>query len=181
MRDLVYSLGDKKPVLKGDKYFIADTARVVGDVTLGNNVSVWFSAVIRGDMNKIEIGDNVSVQDCVSVHVGTEYPTKIGNDVTIGHNAIVHGCEVGNNVIIGMGATILNGTKVPDNCIIGANSLVGPKLHIEEGDLVVGNPARVVRKLSGENKAYITHAVEEYVSYIDVYNTEYKKEQIDEK
>ena len=84
-------------------------------------------------MNKIEIGDNVSVQDCVSIHVGTDYPTKVGDNVTIGHNAIVHGCEIGDNVIIGMGATILNGTKVPNNCIVGANTLLGPKLHVEEG------------------------------------------------
>ncbi|MGL4569219.1 MAG: gamma carbonic anhydrase family protein [Fusobacteriaceae bacterium] len=165
---MIYKLGDKTPKI-GDENFIAENSTIIGDVVTGKNVSIWYSAVLRGDCSNISIGDCSNIQDNVTVHGDFPFPVKIGKGVTVGHNCVIHGCTVGDNVIIGMGAILLNGSKVPSNCIVAAGALVTEKLEAEEGSLIVGSPAKVIRKLSEENIKYISYAKELYVKDIELY------------
>ncbi len=137
-------------MMLGKTIFIAKSADVVGKVKLGNFISVWFQAVIRGDVDSITIGDRTNIQDGTVVHVAAGYPTVIGEGVSIGHNAIIHGCEIGDNVLIGMGAIILNGAKIGDNSIVGAGSLVTQGKVFPPNSLIMGSPAKVVRALKPE-------------------------------
>ena len=128
-----------------DEYVtICEGACVVGDVTLGKGVSVWYNVVLRGDEGAITVGENTNVQDGVIMHE----ETTVGAGCTIGHNAIVHGCTVGDNVLVGMGATILNGAKIGNNCIVGAGALVTGKMDAPDGSMILGSPAKVVRPLT---------------------------------
>jgi carbonic anhydrase/acetyltransferase-like protein (isoleucine patch superfamily) len=142
--------------------FIHDKSNIEGDVKLGDGVSVWPFASIRGDEGPIIIGNNTSVQDNVTIHG----KTTVGENVTIGHGAIVHGARVGNSIIIGMNATILDGAEIGDWSIIAAGSLVSPKTKIETGSLVMGIPGKVVRKLEEKDKQYIVEAYQNYLNKI---------------
>ena len=144
-------------------------AAVVGDVTLGKHVSVWYNAVLRGDEGAIKVGDNTNIQDCAVMHE----ETTVGAGCTIGHGAIVHGCTVGDNVLIGMGATILNGAKIGDNCIVGAGALVTGKMDAPDGSMILGSPAKVVRPLKPEEIEGNRAAMEEYLEAA----AQYRKEQ----
>src|SRR5205814_3778882 len=129
--------------------FIAETATVIGDVAIGARSSVWFGAVIRGDVFHIRIGDETSIQDNTVIHVTHDrYPTQVGNRVTVGHGVILHGCTVRDLVIVGMGAVILDQAEVGERCIVGAGALITPGTRIPAGHLVVGAPARVKRPLT---------------------------------
>ena len=123
---------------------ICDGAKVSGDVTLGKGVSVWYNAVLRGDDGAITVGDGTNIQDCAVLHE----ETHVGAGCTIGHGAVVHGCTVGDNVLIGMGAIVLNGAKIGDDCIVGAGALVTGKLDAPAGSMILGSPAKVVRPLT---------------------------------
>ncbi|MFD3156050.1 gamma carbonic anhydrase family protein [Haloimpatiens sp. FM7330] len=160
---MVYNYKDKSP--KIDKStFIAESADVIGDVTIEKNVSIWFGAVLRGDSNIICVGENTNIQDNTVVHVDSgKYPTIIGNNITIGHNAIIHGCKINDNVLIGMGTIILNGAEIGKNTIVGAGSLVTQNKKIPEGVLCLGSPAKVVRKLTQEEIKSIQESVDHYV------------------
>ena len=136
--------------------FIADGAKVIGDVEISKNGSVWFNAVIRADLGSVKIGENSNVQDNAVVHTSKDFGVQIGDNVTIGHSAIVHGCTVGNNVLIGMGAIVLDGAVIEDNCIIGAGTLVTHGKVIPTGSLAFGNPAKVVRQLTDDEIRSIT-------------------------
>ena len=149
--------------------YIADGAKIVGDVTIGKDSSVWYNAVIRGDSNSIAIGENTNVQDNAVLHTSHSHGLTIGDNVTIGHGAIVHGCTVGNNVLIGMGAIILDGAVIEDNCIIGAGALVTQNKVMPEGSLVLGNPAKVARIISEDEKASIIKNAQEYVEEAGAY------------
>ena len=133
--------------------FIADGAKVVGNVTIGKNVGVWYNAVIRGDENTVTVGEKSNVQDNSTLHCSPGFPLAIGKGVTIGHGCIVHGATIGDNVLIGMGSIILNGAEIGDNCLVGAGSLVTQGTKIPEGSLAFGSPAKVIRKLTGEEIA----------------------------
>ena len=139
---------------------ICDGACVVGDVTLGKGVSVWYNAVIRGDKGPIVIGENTNVQDGVVMH----NVTRVGAGCTLGHNAIVHGCTVGDNVLIGMGAVVLDGAKIGDNCLVGAGSLVTGKMDAPAGSMILGSPAKVVRSLTEEEIEDIRESMREYLA-----------------
>ena len=132
------------------KQFIAQGAVLCGDVTLGNNVSIWYNAVIRGDMAPITIGDNSNVQECSVLHVSENIPLTIGQGVTVGHGAILHSCEIGDNSLIGMGAIILDNAKIGKNCIIAAGALVTGGTEIPDGSLVMGSPGKVRREMAEE-------------------------------
>lgn len=134
-------------------YYVADEAVVKGKVTIGEKSGIWYHATIRADSDQITIGSRTNVQDNAVIHTSQNYPVSIGNGVTIGHSAIVHGCTVGNNTLIGMGAIILNGAVIGDNCIIGAGALVTQNSNIPDGSLAFGNPARIIRKLTEEEIA----------------------------
>ena len=144
--------------------FIADGARVLGDVEIGEGCGVWFNAVIRADSAKVKIGSRSNIQDNAVIHTSKDFSVCIGDNVTVGHGAIVHGCTVKNNVMIGMGAIVLNGAVIEENCIIGAGALVTQGKVIPAGSLVFGNPARVVRALSGDEIRSITDNADSYVN-----------------
>ncbi|MGB6128035.1 MAG: gamma carbonic anhydrase family protein [Psychrilyobacter sp.] len=168
---MIYSLKDKKPVI-GKNNYIAPNATLVGDIVLGEDVSIWFGAVLRGDMSKITIGDASNIQDNCTVHGDAPYPVTLGKGVTVGHNAIVHGCTIGDNCVIGMGAILLNGVTIPKNCLVGAGSVVGATLEVAEGSLVIGNPAIVKKKLSDKYIDYLKYAKDVYINDIDIYTKE---------
>lgn len=130
--------------------FVAETGVVVGDVSIGEGSSIWYNAVLRGDMNFITVGKYTNVQDNASLHLDSNDPLIIGDYVTIGHSAIVHGCTIGDNCLIGMGSIILNGAVVGDNCIIGAGSLVTQGQIIPDNSLVMGSPGKVKRQVNEE-------------------------------
>ncbi|WP_304158269.1 gamma carbonic anhydrase family protein [Fusobacterium ulcerans] len=177
---MIYKLKNLVPKI-GKNNYIADSATIIGNVETGDNVSIWFSAVLRADMSKITIGDNSNVQDNSTLHGDTEFSTTIGNGVTIGHNCVVHGCTVGDNSIIGMGSQILNGSIIPKNCIVSAGSVVNSKLKAEEGDLIAGVPAKVIKKLSEKNWEYLTYAKEVYLTEIKKYSEDLEEIIINEK
>ena len=151
--------------------FIADGAKVIGSVEIGKNSSVWFNAVIRADSDKVKIGENSNVQDNAVIHTSEGFGVKIGDNVTIGHGAIVHGCTIGDNVMIGMGAIVLNGAAIEENCIIGAGALVPQGKVIPAGSLAFGNPVKIVRKLTDDE---IKSILDNAISYVNEAN-EYKK------
>jgi carbonic anhydrase/acetyltransferase-like protein (isoleucine patch superfamily) len=153
------------PVVHPTAYVDA-SAQVIGNVDIGADSSVWMNAVVRGDVNTIRIGDRSNIQDGTVVHVMHEtHPTLIGNDVTIGHAAVVHGCTIGNRVLIGMGSTILNGAVVGEDSIVAAGSLVTEGAVIPPRSLVMGSPAKVRRTLSDEDMASILEYAANYVRY----------------
>lgn len=139
-----------KNIKKKDSVWIAPTADVIGNVTIGEESSVWYRAVVRGDVCAITIGEGSNIQDGAVIHGNFGHPVTIGNCVTIGHNAIVHGCTIGNNVLVGMGAIILDDAEIGENCIIGAGALVTSGKKIPSGSLVLGSPAKVVREVTKE-------------------------------
>ncbi|MBT8046332.1 MAG: gamma carbonic anhydrase family protein, partial [Pontiella sp.] len=147
---MIYQFEDRVPALP-DEYYVADSATVIGDVTLHNQSSVWFGAVLRGDIEPIVVGERSNIQDNSVAHTSRNQPVMIGDDVTVGHKVMLHGCTVGNNCLIGMGAILLDGCEIGDNCIIGAGSLVGQKRKIPAGSLAIGTPAKVIRRLSEED------------------------------
>lgn len=142
--------------------YVAPGAQVIGNVEIQENSSVWYNAVIRGDNNGIKIGACTNVQDNAVLHVNRKQGIVIGDCVTIGHGAIVHGCTVGNNVLIGMGSIILDNAVIGDNCIIGAGALVTQNKKIPSGTLVFGNPARVIRELTQEEIVSIKESALHY-------------------
>ncbi len=158
----------------GKGTFIAPTAAVIGDVIIGNGCSIWYSAVIRGDVNKIRIGNRVSVQDGCCLHTsGGDAYIEIGSDVTIGHNATLHGCKIGDNVLIGMGATVLDNAVVESGSVVAAGALVLSKTHIPPGELWGGVPAKYIKKLSPEMiERIITKGLESYDYWTKVYLSE---------
>ncbi len=154
--------------------FIAENSTVIGRCFIGEDCGIWYSTVLRADINEIRIGRGTNIQDGSIVHCDHDYEVSIGEDVTVGHNAIIHGCTIGSNCLIGMGTTILNGAVLGENVIVGANSLVTSGKTIPSGVLVMGSPAKVVRELTSEEiegisrsaKGYATLA-REYVSGIE--------------
>lgn len=146
---MIINFMDKKPTVEEDVY-ISETSVIIGDVTLKKNTNVWFGAVLRGDVDSIIIGENTNIQENTIIHVDQNEHVEVGNGCTIGHGAIIHGCQIGNNTLIGMGAIILNGAKIGNNTIVGAGSLVTQNKKFEDGVLIIGNPAKVVRNLTEE-------------------------------
>lgn len=158
---MIYNLGEHKP----DTYsacYIAASATIIGNVKLANAVTIWPSAVIRADIASVVVGENSSVQDNATIHVDLDLPCKIGCNVSIGHNAILHSCTIEDNVIIGMGSIVLNNSHIGKNCIVGAGSLVTNRLPLEEGCLIMGSPAKIVRKLTEDEIKHIQENADHY-------------------
>ena len=143
--------------------FVAPNATVLGDVTLGPRSSVWYGCVLRGDINSITIGEGTNVQDGTIVHLADDHGVRVGNFSTIGHAAIIHACDIGDECLIGMGATVLDGAKIGDRCIVGANALVTQRFIAPPGSMVLGAPAKVVRPLSVEEQSGLRRWAEKYV------------------
>ena len=146
---MLYDLENKKPKNLGENW-VAPNAVVIGDVTLEKNTSVWFNTTLRGDIENIHIGEGSNIQDGSVLHTDPGYPLKVGKNVTIGHLVMLHGCTIGDNSLIGIGAVILNNVKIGKNCIIGAKSLITENKEIQDNSLVVGSPGRVIRKVTEE-------------------------------
>lgn len=160
----VYDLGDASPKLPSpDDYWIAPGAIVLGDVILKKNASVWFGAVVRGDNDPITIGERTNIQDGSVLHSDIGLPLTIGDGVTVGHMAMLHSCEVGDNSLIGIGAVVLGRSKIGRNSIVGARSLVPEGKSFPDGVLIVGSPARVVRELTPEQIQFLTLSADHYV------------------
>lgn len=160
---------DKKPDIH-ESTFVDETALVLGEVTIGENCSIWPLTVIRGDVNAIQIGNNTNIQDNSVLHVTHDgpynpggYNLKVGSNVTVGHRVILHGCHVGDSCLIGMGATIMDGVIIESHNIIGAGSLVTPNKKLESGYLWIGSPIRKVRKLSDEERESIEYSALNYI------------------
>ncbi len=151
--------------------FIAEGARVVGNVEIARDSSVWYNAVIRADSNSIKIGERSNVQDNAVIHTSRDFGVVIGDNVTIGHGAIVHGCTIGNNVMIGMGAIILNGAVIEENSIIGAGALIAGGKTVPAGSLAFGNPFRIVRSLTEQEIKSISDNAQSYVDEARDYKT----------
>ena len=165
---MIISYHSKTPQT-GQAAFVAENAAVTGDVTLGKDSSVWFSAVIRGDGPHIEIGERSNIQDGCVLHADPGYPLTVGSRVTVGHGAILHGCEVGDGSLIGMGAIVLNGAKIGKNCIVGAGALVTGGKEFEDGMLILGSPAKAVRRLTPVEIASNLNSAKHYVEQAKEY------------
>jgi len=158
---LARHLGKKPDVAKAA--FVAPNATVIGNVTLGALSSIWYGAVLRGDIHSIEIGEGSNVQDLAVVHLADDYGVKIGNYTTIGHSAIIHACTIGDECLIGMGATILDGAVIGDHCIVGANALVTQRFVAPAGSMILGSPAKIVRPLKESELLGLRAWAEKYV------------------
>ncbi|WP_070000826.1 gamma carbonic anhydrase family protein [Cellulosilyticum sp. I15G10I2] len=150
--------------------FVAEGAHIIGKVRIGKACSIWYNAVLRGDVETITIGDYTNVQDNVVIHVSKQDSAYIGEGVTIGHSAIIHGATIGEYTLIGMGSTILDGARIGKNCIIGANSLVTAGTIIPDGMLVIGTPARVLKPLDEAQVQHIKQSAEDYVQLAKAYS-----------
>src|SRR5579863_10194773 len=160
----IWTLGDAKPEFPDeDEFWIAPTASIIGRVRLRRNASVWFGAVLRGDNEWIEIGENSNVQDNSVIHTDIGMPTIVGANVTIGHNVILHSAIVADFTLVGMGSTVLSGAKIGSYCLIGANTLIPEGKEIPPNSLVLGQPARVIRQVSDAQQALIRMSAEVYV------------------
>jgi gamma-carbonic anhydrase len=169
----LYSYKGLKPQF-ADDYYVSDGVQIIGDVVIGKNVNIWFNSVVRGDVNKISIGDNTNVQDLCMLHVTEKDDLIIGEDVSIGHAAILHGCTIGKGCLIGMGAKVLDGVVIGDNCLVAAGSIVPPNKTYPAGSMIMGAPAKVVKQLS---EVEIDNIANHYKSYIG-YSKDFKDPQV---
>tara|TARA_Y100001968_G_C19240412_1_gene659125 strand:+ start:117 stop:620 length:504 start_codon:yes stop_codon:yes gene_type:complete len=166
---MIHNFGRKSPNI-GNNCFIADSADVIGDVTIGNDSSIWFGTVARADMHYIKIGSKTNIQDNCTVHVTTDiHPTIIGDEVTIGHNVIVHGCTVEDRCLIGMGAIIMDGAIIGEGSLIGAGALISPNTIIPPKSLVVGLPGKVLRQVTDEEFNEIIDRAQHYIDFAKKY------------
>jgi carbonic anhydrase/acetyltransferase-like protein (isoleucine patch superfamily) len=170
---MMISIKGKTPKV-GKSVFIAPSATVVGAVEIGDKVGVWYGAVIRADSNSIAIGDRSNVQDNSVLHTEHSHPLVVGSDVTIGHRAIVHGCKIGNRVLVGMGSIIMNGAEISDDCIVGAGALITEGVKIPPRSLVLGSPGKVKRELTEEEVSLIGRASGHYEELAKMYIEEGK-------
>jgi carbonic anhydrase/acetyltransferase-like protein (isoleucine patch superfamily) len=161
----VYAFEGVSPTLPGEgQYWVAPSAAVIGKVTLEEDCSIWFGAVLRGDNEPIKLGARTNIQEHVMIHTDPKFPCTVGPDCTVGHRAILHGCTLGAGVLIGMGAIVLNGAKVGDNCLIGAGTLVAEGREIPNNSLVLGMPGKVVREVTEDQIAMIKRGVASYAA-----------------
>lgn len=175
---MLYTVAGQKVRLVGEEHFVADNATVIGNVELHDRSSIWFNVVIRGDNDPIIIGEGSNVQDGAVLHTDPGYTLALGRNVTVGHMAMLHGCEVGDGSLIGIGAVVLNGAKIGKGCLIGANALVPEGMEIPDHSLVVGSPAKVKRTLSETQIAGLLQNAEHYVENMRRFNQSFT-EQVD--
>lgn len=168
---MIYQLGEFSPHIS-QSCFIAPNATVIGNVELADNASIWFNVVIRADLAQVKVGKNSNIQDGCILHVDEGFPITIAQNVTIGHKAMLHGCSIGEGSLVGINAVVLNGAKIGKNCLVGANSLVTENMNIPDGSLVLGSPAKVVKKLDEKTQNMIAEGAAYYVKS----NLHYKKE-----
>lgn len=170
----IYQLGDHAPEIDASA-FVAETATLIGKVTLHANSSVWFGATIRGDNERITIGENSNVQEGTVMHTDMGFPLTVGKDVTIGHQAMLHGCTIGDGSLIGIQAVVLNGAKIGKGCLVGAGALVTEGKEFPDNSLIVGAPAKVVRQLTADDVARLKGSAASYVQRGQLFKSQLKK------
>jgi gamma-carbonic anhydrase len=151
--------------------FVAESAWVIGDVEIGKDASIWFNAVVRGDINAVKIGERTNIQDGCVLHVTHQNPVRVGADVTVGHRAIVHGCSVYNGCLIGMGSVVLDNARVGPHALVAAGAVVLENFEVPEGMLAAGVPARLIRVLTDEERRAIIESAQHYVEYARSYRS----------
>ena len=170
----VYQLDDHKPQIAPSAW-VADNAQVMGAVTMEADASVWFGATVRGDTEHITIGEGANIQDGSVLHADHGMPLKVGKHVTVGHMVMLHGCTIGDESLIGIGAVVLNGAKIGKNCLVGAGSLVTEGKEFPDGSMIMGTPAKVVRQLSPEQIQGLRESAKRYIENAQRYKTGLKK------
>ncbi|GAB5450496.1 MAG: gamma carbonic anhydrase family protein [Halioglobus sp.] len=171
-----YRLGETSVTMIGDGQYIAPGAAVIGNVTLHQNASVWFNCVLRGDAERIEVGAGSNIQDGTVMHADPGFPMVVGENVTVGHNAMLHGCTIGDGSLVGIGAVVLNGARVGKGCLIGANALVTEGMEIPDGSLVLGMPAKIKAELTVAQQADLQINAIHYMSNAARYARELQPE-----
>lgn len=159
----IYQLDEHQPDI-ADSAWVADSARVIGKVVLEDDASVWFNAVLRGDTEELRVGRGSNIQDATVVHADPGFPVRIGEDVTVGHQVMLHGCTIGDGSLIGIQSVVLNGARIGRNCLVGAGSLVTEGKEFPDGSLIMGSPAKVVRELTPEQIAGLKRSAQHYVN-----------------
>ena len=159
---MIYDFENKSLKSEG-KNWIASNAIIIGDIVIKNDASIWFNVVLRGDIEKIEVGEGSNIQDGSVLHTDPGYPLIIGKGVTVGHMVMLHGCTIGDDTLIGIGSTILNNAKIGKNCIIGANTLITENKNIPDNSLVIGSPGKVVRQVPDKAIIHIKQNAKEYI------------------
>jgi carbonic anhydrase/acetyltransferase-like protein (isoleucine patch superfamily) len=172
---MLYALGTDSPITSGDDYFVAPSAAVIGRVTLGRRANVWFGAVLRGDGNTIEIGENTNVQDNAVVHIDADAPAKLGDRVTVGHSAVVHGCTVGEGSLIGIGATILSHARIGRFCLVGAGALITEGKEFPDRSVIIGSPAKRIREVTDEEVEMLQASAAHYAALGRRYRDELRR------
>jgi carbonic anhydrase/acetyltransferase-like protein (isoleucine patch superfamily) len=171
----IFSIGARSPRLIGSHHYIAHDATVVGDVTLENDVNIWFQVVIRAENDRVHIGEGCNVQDGSVLHVDPGYPLTLARHVSIGHKAMLHGCTVGEGSLIGINSVIMNGARIGKGTLIGANTLIPEGKEIPDGVLVIGQPGKIVRELKPEDRDYLIKVATGYVERSKLYKTELRQ------
>lgn len=168
---MLYELEDRRPEIRGEGHFIADNATVIGSVLLEARSSVWFNAVIRGDNDLMIIGEDSNVQDGAVLHTDPGLRLTLGRGVTVGHQAMLHGCDVGDYSLIGINAVVLNRARIGKHCLIGANTLIPEGMEVPDGSMVVGSPGAIKRTLNEEQKSMLEHSAAHYVANAERYRS----------
>jgi len=167
----MYKLGEKQPT-PSDNYYVAPGASVIGDIRIGLDVSIWFNAVVRADNDTIELGDGTNIQDGAVLHVDPGHPLTLGQRVTVGHKAMLHGCSVGDGSLIGINAVVLNDAVIGKHCLIGANALITEGTNIPDGSLVLGSPGKVIKQLDDKALDMMDAGAQHYIDKITLYRDE---------
>lgn len=160
---MIYTLGDRAPEFEGAGHFVADSASIIGSVRLKDKASIWFNCVLRGDNDWLVVGERSNIQDGSVLHTDPGIKLVVGDGVTVGHKVMLHGCEIGNDSLIGIGSTVLNGAKIGKNSLVGAHALITENKVFPDGSLILGAPANVVRELTDEERALIRRSAAVYV------------------
>ncbi|MCG8518487.1 MAG: gamma carbonic anhydrase family protein [Pseudomonadales bacterium] len=171
---MLYELADRRPEFRGDGQFVAENATVIGSVVLEERSSVWFNVVIRGDNDLITIGPESNVQDGTVIHTDAGIKVTLGRGVTVGHKAMLHGCEIGDYSLIGINAVVLNGARIGKHCLIGANTLIPEGMVVPDGSMVIGSPGRIKKELNDNQKKMLELSAAHYVQNGERYRSSLK-------
>ncbi|EAT11552.1 gamma carbonic anhydrase family protein [Bermanella marisrubri] len=174
---MVYALDDRQIQVHGEEYFIADSADLIGSVELHNNASIWFNVVVRADNDLIIIGEDSNVQDGSVLHTDPGFKLTLGKGVTVGHKAMLHGCDIGDYTLVGINSVILNGAKIGKHCLIGANTLIPEGMEIPDGSMVLGSPGKIKRELNDAQKKQLEMSAGFYVQNFKRYKAKLKAQQ----
>jgi len=171
----LFSIGERKPRLVGEHHYIAHDATLVGDITLENNVNVWFQVVIRAENDRVHIGEGCNIQDGSVLHVDPGYPLTLARHVSIGHKVMLHGCTIGEGSLVGINSVVMNGAKIGRGALIGANTLIAEGKEIPDGVLVLGSPGKIIRELNQTDRDYLLKVASGYVERSKMYKRELKE------